>query len=107
MNQKELLEKVKAAKSVEEIIEISKETGKEIAAEEAKQLFNELQKAGELSDEELNTVAGGGGVRTEDGVLIVSPFYGCGESTTFFKTCCGCRHCGWHQGAMVCWLNVK
>ena len=106
MAQKELLEKVKAAKSVEEIIEISKETGKEIAAEEAKKLYDEFQKAGELSDEDMEAVAGGG-CRTEDGVLIVSPFYGCGQSDSFFKTCTGCSHCGYHQAAMVCWLNVK
>ena len=106
MDQKELLEKVKAAKSVEEIIEISKETGKEIAAEEAKKLYDESRKAGELSDEDLEAVAGGG-CRTEDGVLIVSPFYGCGQSDSFFKTCTGCSHCGYHQAAMVCWLNVK
>ncbi len=59
MDQKELLEKIKAAKSAEEIIEISKETGKEIPAEEAKRLYDELRKPEELSDEDLDAVAGG------------------------------------------------
>ena len=57
---KEMIEKAKAAKSVEELAEIAKAEGIELTAEEAKMHFDELHKTGELSDEELDNVAGGG-----------------------------------------------
>ena len=100
MDKKELLKKAKAAKSAEEIMEIAKAAGSEITADEAKQYFEEFRKNEELSDEELDSVAGG--LRTSDGYLIVTSFYGCGDSTTFLGTCCGCKHRGYHNGASVC-----
>ena len=56
---KELLEKAKAAKTAEELIEMAKTENIELSAEEAEKAFAELNKTGELSDEELNNVAGG------------------------------------------------
>ena len=100
MDKKELLEKVKAAKSAEEIMELAKAAGQEITADEAKGLFEELGKAGELSDEDLDAVAGG--ARTASGRLIVTSFYGCGDSTTFLGTCFNCKHRGWEGAASVC-----
>ena len=101
MDKKELLEKAKAAKSAEEIMEIAKAAGQEITADEAKQYFEEFRKTEELSDEELDSVAGGG-MRTSDGYLIVTSLYGCGDSTTFLGTCFNCKHRGTHHGASVC-----
>lgn len=100
MNKKELLEKAKTAKSAEEIMEIAKAAGQEITADEAKQYFEEFGKNAELSDEELDSVAGG--LRTPDGYLIVTSLYGCGDSTSFLGTCLGCKHRGSHGGASVC-----
>ena len=100
MNKKELLEKAKAAKSAEEIMELAKAEGQEITADEAKELFEGLGKAGELSDEDLDAVAGG--ARTDSGRLIVTSLYGCGDSTTFLGTCLGCKHRGWEGVASVC-----
>ena len=57
---KELLDKAKAAKSAEELVELAKAQGIEITAEEAEKAFAELHKSGELADDELDNVAGGG-----------------------------------------------
>ena len=57
---KELLEKAKTAKSAEELLEMAKTEKIELTAEEAAKAFEELNKNGELSDEELDNVAGGG-----------------------------------------------
>lgn len=56
---KELLEKAQTAKSPEELLEMAKVENIELSAEEAEKAFAELNKTGELSDEELNNVAGG------------------------------------------------
>ena len=56
---KELLEKAKTAKSAEELIEMAKEENIELTVEQAAKALAELNKSGELSDEELDNVAGG------------------------------------------------
>ena len=61
----EMLAKLQKAKTVEEIIAIAKEYGKEVTAEKAQELLNQLGGAeGELSDDALEAVAGGGIVDT-------------------------------------------
>ena len=57
---KELLEKAKTAKSAEELLEMAKAENIELTEEEAAQAFAKMNKNGELSDEELDNVAGGG-----------------------------------------------
>ena len=58
---KELIEKAIQAKTAEELIEMAKAENIELSAEEAAKAFAELNKTGELSDEELDNVAGGCG----------------------------------------------
>ena len=65
---KELFEKAKQAKTAEELLEMAKAENIELSAEqaalteeEAAKAFAELNKAGELSDEELDNVSGGCG----------------------------------------------
>ena len=58
---KELIEKAKQAKAVEELQEFAKAENIELSAEEAIKAFAELHKTGELSDDELGNVAGGCG----------------------------------------------
>ena len=73
MNQ-ELITKAKAAKSVEELLELAKASNVELSDEQAKEYFAKLNPTkGELSDDELNDVSGGG----------------CGESKT--KYCPNCN----------------
>ena len=64
---KELIEKAKTAKSAEELLAMAKAENINFTAEEAAKAFAELNKTGELSDEELDNVAGGCGKSPRDG----------------------------------------
>ena len=58
---RELIEKAKEAKTVEELSALAKENGIDLTGEEAKSCFARLHpEDGALSDEELGNVAGGG-----------------------------------------------
>ncbi len=59
MNKEELIAKLKEAKSADEILALAKENGIELSEEKAKELFAELNASGELSDDDLDKVAGG------------------------------------------------
>ena len=73
MNQ-ELVNKARKAESVEELLALAKENGIELTDEQAKEYFAQLNPTkGELSDDELDDVSGGG----------------CGESKT--KYCPNCN----------------
>lgn len=85
MDQKELLEQAKKAKSAEELMSLAKENGMELTKEEAEAYFVQLNKSGELSDEELDNVAGGG-CHNKDGRLVVTVWYNCSDFT--------CKKCG-------------
>ncbi|MGN1099254.1 MAG: hypothetical protein ACI4S9_02830 [Christensenellales bacterium] len=74
----EMLEEAKTAKSVEELLEMANAEHIELTAEEAAKAFAELNKTGELSDEELDNVAGGcssyspsGNARSRDEVVFL------------------------------------
>ena len=54
----EIFEKLKAAKSAEELVEIAKANGAEITVENAQKLFSQIS-GGEISDEDLEKIAGG------------------------------------------------
>lgn len=56
----EQLAKVKAAKSAEELLALAKAEGVALTEEEAAKYFAEMHKEGELADDELDNVAGGG-----------------------------------------------
>lgn len=57
----EVIEKAMQAKSVEELIVIAKESDMELTEEQAQVYFAQLNpQSGELADEELDNVAGGG-----------------------------------------------
>ena len=59
INIKELLEKLQTAKSAEELVEMAKAEGAEIAPDKAEELFAKLNAEGEISEEELEAIAGG------------------------------------------------
>ena len=116
MMNEEMITKAKEAKSVGELIALAKENGVELNEEDAKMYFEQLNaKKGELSDDELDNVAGGG-CYTNDGRLVVTVLHFCKHWTckcgstnyTFFKydpetvdvcNSCGntgdCRNCRW------------
>ena len=67
MNQ-ELVNKARKAESVEELLALAKENGIELTNEQAKEYFAQLNPTkGELSDDELDAVAGGGCETKVDG----------------------------------------
>ena len=61
MMNEEMIAKAKEAKSAEELLALAKENGVELNEEDAKMYFEQFNaKKGELSDDELDAVAGGG-----------------------------------------------
>ena len=56
---KELIEKAKTAKSAEELLAMAKAEHIEMTSEQAAKAYAELNKDGELADEELDNVSGG------------------------------------------------
>jgi predicted ribosomally synthesized peptide with nif11-like leader len=86
----EMIEKAKAAKSAEELLELAKANGVEMTADEAATYFAQLNpKSGELDDDDLDNVAGGAG--------------GCDSKTEvpdMIRVTSGqtCKHCGGTEG---------
>ena len=75
---KELLAKAKNAKTPEELIALAKENGTEMTEESAEAYYNLLHpQNGEVSDDELDNVAGGG--CHNGGKLVVSVMHYCDE----------------------------
>ena len=70
MKMEDLILKAKEAKSAEELLALAKENEIEMNEESAKAYFEQLHKKGELSDEEIDNVAGGGCYH--DGKLVVT-----------------------------------
>ena len=86
MMNEEMITKAKEAKSVEELIALAKENGVELDEESAKAYFEQLHpKTGEVSDDELENVSGGG-CHTGDGRLVVTVEHQCEHYQ--------CRWCG-------------
>ena len=96
----ELIEKAKSAKTPEELMALAKENGVELTEESAAAYFDRLNpKTGELSDSELDNVAGGG-CYSSGGRLKTTCGHKCrhyvdGPSTFGVKgTCCRCLYWG-------------
>lgn len=130
MNMDEVLEKGKAAKNPEELKALAAGEGWEMTDEEAAQNFEELQrclakrqKSGELSDDELDDVSGGGCYKGKR--LVVTTMHSCmewsckcgnpsnmtpGELVNLGrcpkcrrgKTCGNCKYCSYEKGLWLC-----
>ena len=120
---KALIDKAKETKTVEELSALAKESGIQMTEEEAKAYFEQLHpKTGELSDEELDNVAGGG-CYAKNGKLVVSAMHQCGDfrckkddgtqhqnitgprycSTCGIITYCfRCKYCSYENGLWLC-----
>ena len=120
-NNKELFAKAKAAETPEALLTLAKENGMEMTAEEAQKIFAQLHsQSGELSDDELDNVAGGG--CHNGGRLVVSAMHYCDEwrckddgsqwvidgMLECCKTCrvtayChSCQYCTYEKGLWLC-----
>ena len=76
MTYEEMILKAKEAKNEQELLALAKENDIEMNEESAKAYFEQLHKTGELSDEELSNVSGGG-CYAGDGRLVVTCGHGC------------------------------
>ena len=86
MTKEEMMLKAEAAKNVEELMTLAKENGLELSEESAKAYYEQFHKSGELSDAELDNVAGGN-CHSADGRMVVTK-YGCRCDHW------ACKHCG-------------
>lgn len=111
---KELIAKAKEAKSPEELLALAKENGIELTEETSKAYFEQLNPpTGELADEELDNVAGGG-CYSKNGRLMTTCGYKCkhyvdGQSTYGVRgTCCRCKYWGVDPNAISAslWTTV-
>ena len=66
MNQ-EIIAKAREAKSAEELLAMAKENDIELTGEQAKEYYDRLHATGELADDELDSVSGGGCYKTNPG----------------------------------------
>ena len=114
-----LIKRARAAKSAKELMSLAKESGTEITEEEAQAYFAQLNKSGELADEELDNVAGGG-CHAKDGRLVVTIHYSCeqfvckscgrsgkhthhvGNIVTVYPACEICKYCTHEKGLWLC-----
>ena len=92
---KELIEKAKTAKSAEELLAMAKAESVELTEEQAEKAFAELHKSGELSDDELDNVAGGCG-----GEEIPEPKYKEGD-LVWISGGFACHTCGLYRAFKV------
>ena len=82
----DMISKAKEAKNVEELLSLAKSNHIVMTEEKAQELFKQLHAEGELSDNELDDVAGGG-------CGGVKPKYNVGEIVAV-KDSCKCYYCG-------------
>ncbi|MDD2447169.1 MAG: hypothetical protein PHY91_05730 [Tissierellia bacterium] len=86
----EIIAKAKQARSVEELISLAKEHDFQLTEEEAGKHFEALnQRTGEISDEELDNVAGGGCIDPPS-----PPCYWCEQYGKLAHTISHCPICG-------------
>jgi len=91
----ELIEKAKSAKTPEELMALAKENGMELTEESAKAYLDLLHpQTGELSDDELDNVAGGG---CHNGGILVR-CNTCGVAAY----CHSCQYCTYEKGLWLC-----
>ena len=107
MEDKEIITKLKSCKTVDELKTVGKEIGYELTDDEAKNYLERFAKSGELSDNELSSVSGGGCSKWRNGRaysgnpdywLITTIGNSCslwvkgGQNFGLKHTCCSCEH---------------
>ena len=93
----EMIEKAKAAKSAEELLELAKASNVEMTADEAATYFAQLNpKSGELDDDDLDNVAGGACADSNDND---NPAVGVGDTVQITSEA-ACPACGGKIGTV-------
>ena len=85
----EMLQKAKECKTVEELLNLAKENGYPLTEKDATVKFNEWHKTGELADEELDNVSGGGCFSDAFEDLYVGKNVGLWDFGTIYCETCG------------------
>jgi hypothetical protein len=90
----EIIQKAKVARNAEELLTIAKESNVDLTEEEAKKYFEQLNLGKELSDDELDMVAGGNGDNdcNEDETFVT------GEVVSLKIKCYDCKY---HTGLYI------
>ena len=87
----EMMEKAKNAKNAEELLALAKENGVAMSEDEAQMYYDQLNpKSGELSDDDLDAVAGGG-CQSSSGRTVVTS--GCSCFTGEYQPIYNDRYC--------------
>ena len=92
-----LLKQVKDSNSPDDLILLAKNGGLELSRAEAEHYFNTINKKGEVSDDELDSVSGGG-CYTSDGFLSTTCGHSCSnyeddvEISGVYGTCYKCKY---------------
>ena len=135
MTREELVLKARKTTSAEELLSLAKENGVELTEESAKAYYEQIHKNGELSDDELDHVAGGGCYEIGGDRLVVTTINSCGywrcevcggknQSKGFPETpyhrckeggpitqpnlVCGCcKYCSYEKGIWYCNHDAK
>ena len=76
MTYEEIILKAKQTKNAEELLSLAKENGIEMTEKEAATYFDQINKCGELTDDELDNVSGGG-CSTAGGYTVVTSGLNC------------------------------
>ncbi len=93
----EFIAKAKQAKSPEELIALAKENGAQITEESAGAYFEQLHKTGEVTEDELSGVAGGG-----CGSITEPPKFNVGDHVLEAGSfTCGTKHWDWRGAQRV------
>ena len=99
----EMIEKAKAAKSAEELLEVAKANGVEMTADEAATYFAQLNpQSGELDDDDLDAVAGGGCGASEEASAPVAK----NGDTVQMTNGATCKRCGSAVGKYIANSNT-
>ncbi len=122
----ELIAKARRANSPEELLALAKENDMELTEESAEAYFEQFHKSGELSDDELDNVSGGGcykgdrlivtmknacdeykcancGKRVRGGRCMNSKNHHCHANNRSHAVCCNtCAYCSYEKGMWLC-----
>ncbi len=90
INQEQMAQAMQC-KTAEELMAFAEQNNIDLKAEEAELLVNTFTKTGELSDDELEAVAGGTKYTNSGGA--VRPIVTCGNSCDYW----GCKECGYDK----------
>lgn len=130
-----MLLQARKAQNAQEILALAKDNGLELSEEGANAYFEQLHKTGELADDELDHVAGGGCYEIGGNRLVVTtinscgywacedcgggdtsagypemPYHRCKEDgpiTHRNLNCGGCRYCSYEKGIWYCNHDAK